>query len=89
MHVINKRGNWLGFSVDNENIRGYKYGNEFHARASVNYDKSDALFLKAGLESVFTERDTHQYGEPELERGGKWIYFVPGFGLRFSKDFIL
>ena len=26
-----------------ENIRGYKYGNEFHARISVNYDKTDAL----------------------------------------------
>ena len=29
-----------------ENIRGYKYGNEFHSRISVNYDKSDALFIR-------------------------------------------
>ena len=46
-----------------ENVRGYKYGNEFHGRISVNYDKSDALFIKAGLETVLTKRDTHQYGE--------------------------
>ena len=72
-----------------ENIRGYKYGNEFHSRISVNYDKSDALFIKAGLETVFTERDTHQYGEPESQRGGKWAYGVPGFGIRFLNNFIL
>jgi len=72
-----------------ENIVGYKYGNEFHSRLSVNYDRSDALFLKAGLESVFTVRDTHQYGEPEIERGGHWVYLVPGFGVRFAKNFIL
>ena len=35
-----------------ENIRGYKYGNEFHTRISVNYDKSDALFFKAGLDCL-------------------------------------
>ena len=72
-----------------ENIRGYKYGNEFHSRISVNYDKSDALFIKAGLETVLTERDTHQYGEPENQRGGKWAYAVPGFGIRFLNNFIL
>ena len=72
-----------------ENVVGYKYGNEFHTRLSVNYDKSDALFLKAGLENVFTVRDTYQYGEPEIERGGHWVYFVPGFGVRFSNNFIL
>ena len=72
-----------------ENIRGYKYGNEFHGRISVNYDKSDALFIKAGLETVLTKRDTHQYGEPESQRGGKWAYVVPGFGIRFSNNFIL
>jgi len=72
-----------------ENISGYKYGNEFHSRISVNYDKSDALFIKAGLETVFTERDTHQYGEPESQRGGKWAYAVPGFGIRFLNNFIL
>ena len=43
----------------------------------------------AGLESIFTERDTHQYGEPEIERGGKWMYFVPGLGVRLSDRFIL
>ena len=72
-----------------ENISGYKYGNEFHGRISVNYDKSDALFVKAGLETVFTERDTHQYGEPESQRGGKWAYAVPGLGIRFLDNFIL
>ena len=72
-----------------ENIRGYKYGNEFHSRISVNYDKSDALFIKAGLETVFTKRDTHQYGEPESQRGGKWAYAVSGFGVRFLNNFIL
>ena len=35
-----------------ENVVGYKYGNEFHGRLSVNYDQSDALFLKSGLEFV-------------------------------------
>ena len=72
-----------------ENVVGYKYGNEFHYRISANYDKSDAFFLKAGLESVLTERDTHQYGEPEIERGGVWTYFVSGFGVRFANNFIL
>ena len=72
-----------------ENVVGYKYGNEFHSRISVNYDRSDALFLKAGLENVFTVRDMHQYGEPEIERGGHWVYFVPGFGVRFNNNFIL
>ena len=67
----------------------YTYGNEFHTRLSVNYDQSDAFFLKGGLESVCTVRDTHQYGEPEIERGGQWIYFVPGFGVRFANNFIL
>ena len=72
-----------------ENVRGYRYGNEFHGRISVNYDRSDALFIKAGLETVLTKRDTHQYGEPESQRGGKWAYAVPGFGIRFSNNFIL
>ena len=72
-----------------ENVVGYKYGNEFHYRISANYDKSDAFFLKAGLESVITARDTHQYGEPEIERGGVWTYFVSGFGVRFANNFIL
>ena len=72
-----------------ENVSGYKYGNEFHSRISVNYDKSDALFIKAGLETVFTKRDTHQYGEPESQRGGKWVYAVPGLGIRFLNNFIL
>ena len=72
-----------------ENVVGYKYGNEFHGRLSVNYDQSDALFLKSGLEFVYTARDSHQYGEPEIERGGKWGYFVPGFGVRFANNFIL
>ena len=72
-----------------DNVVGYKYGNEFHNRISVNYDKSDALFFKVGIESVFTQRDTHQYGEPEIERGGQWVYLVSGFGVRFSNDFIL
>ena len=72
-----------------ENVRGYKYGNEFHGRISVNYDKSDALFIKGGLETVVTKRDTHQYGEPESQRGGEWAYLVSGFGIRFSNNFIL
>lgn len=72
-----------------ENVRGYRYGNEFHGRISVNYDKSDALFIKAGLETVLTKRDTHQYGEPESQRGGKWAYAVPGLGIRFKNNFIL
>ena len=72
-----------------ENVVGYKYGNEFHSRFSINYDKSDALFIKMGMEAIYTARDTHQYGEPEIERGGKWVYLVPGFGLRFAKNFIL
>ena len=72
-----------------ENIRGYRYGNEFHGRFSVNYDKSDMLFFKAGLETVITKRDTHQYGEPEDQRGGKWAYLVSGFGIRFSNNLIL
>jgi len=72
-----------------ENVRGYRYGNEFHGRISVNYDRSDALFIKAGLETVLTKRDTHQYGEPESQRGGKWAYAVPGFGIRFKNNFIL
>ena len=72
-----------------ENVVGYKYGNEFHYRLSANYDQSDAFFLKAGLESVLTARDTHQYGEPEIERGGVWTYLVTGFGVRFANNFIL
>ena len=72
-----------------ENVRGYRYGNEFHGRISVNYDKSDALFIKGGLETVVTKRDTHQYGEPESQRGGEWAYLVSGFGIRFSNNFIL
>ena len=72
-----------------ENVRGYKYGNEFHGRFSINYDKSDAFFLKAGLETVLTERDTHQYGQPEDQRGGEWVYGVPGLGIRFSENLIL
>ena len=72
-----------------ENIRGYKYGDEFHGRISLNYDKSDAFFLKGGIETVVTGRDTHQYGEPEIERGGEWAYMVPGFGMRFKNNFIL
>ena len=73
-----------------QNIRGYKYGNEFHGRISVNYDKSDVLFLKTGLEVVLTQRDTHQYGDiGDDQRGGNWVYFVPGFGIRFSNKFIL
>ena len=72
-----------------ENVVGYKYGNEFHYRLSANYDQSDAFFLKAGLESVLTARDTHQYGEPEIERGGVWTYLVTGFGVRFANNFII
>jgi hypothetical protein len=72
-----------------ENVRGYRYGNEFHGRISVNYDKSDALFIKGGLETVVTKRDTHQYGEPESQRGGEWAYLVSGFGIMFSNNFIL
>ena len=73
-----------------ENIRGYKYGNEFHGRFSINYDQSDALFLKSGIETVLTQRDTHQYeNEGEDQRGGKWAYLVPGFGIRFSNNLIL
>ena len=73
-----------------ENIRGYKYGNEFHGRVSVNYDKSDVFFLKSGLETVYTQRDTYQYGQvAEDQRGGEWVYLVPGFGIRFSNNLIL
>jgi len=72
-----------------ENIRGYMYGNEFHGRLSVNYDQSDVFFLKTGFETVLTERDTHQYGQPEDQRGGEWAYAVPGFGIRFSNNLIL
>jgi len=72
-----------------ENVRGYRYGNEFHSRISVNYDKSDLLFIKAGLETVITKRDTHQYGEFESQRGGEWAYLIPGFGIRFKNNFIL
>ena len=72
-----------------ENIRGYKYGNEFHGRISINYDISNALFIKTGLETVLTKRDTHQYGEPESQRGGEWAYLVSGFAIRFSNNFIL
>ena len=73
-----------------QNIRGYKYGNEFHSRISVNYDQSDAIFLKSGMETVYTQRDTHQYeNEGEDQRGGKWVYLVTGFGIRFSNNLIL
>jgi len=72
-----------------ENVRGYRYGNEFHGRFSINYDQSDQIFIKTGLETVITERDTHQYGQPEDQRGGEWLYGVPGFGIRFSKNLIL
>ena len=82
-------GNFFTRLSAHENIVGYKYGNEFHTRVSINYDKTDNLFLKLGLESVFTERDTHQYGEPEIERGGFWLYAVPGFGIRFSTKILL
>ena len=73
-----------------QNIRGYKYGNEFHGRISVNYDQSDAIFFKSGMETVYTQRDTHQYeNEGEDQRGGKWVYLVSGFGIRFSNNLIL
>ena len=65
-----------------ENIYGYKYGNEFHLSGGVNYSTSELLFLKNRLNYIYTDRDTYQFGEPAQSRGGQSIYYTPGIGIR-------
>ncbi len=72
------------------NIYGYEYGDEYHYSAGLNYDHSDALFFKAKIEYIYTFRDTDEYGmRIKRERGGRWLYAVPGFGLRLSANLML
>ena len=68
-----------------ENIYGYKYGLETHANMGVNYDLSDLIFLRSHVNVINTSRDRYQYGELDFSRGGLWVYFVPGLGIRVSE----
>ena len=34
---------------------------------------------------INTSRDRYQYGELDFSRGGLWVYFVPGLGIRVSE----
>ncbi|MFQ6607359.1 MAG: transporter [Fidelibacterota bacterium] len=68
-----------------ENIYGYQYGAESHVNLGVNYDLSDLIFLRGNLNGIFTSRDKYQYGEPEFSRGGRWLYFIPGLGIRLTR----
>ena len=73
-----------------ENIYGYKYGNEIQTSMGMNYDLSDKLFLSSSIELIYTLRDTDQYGyRVKRERGGKWLYWTPGVSLRIRRDFVL
>jgi len=82
--------NFITRISSDENIYGYKYGNEYHSTFSANYDLTDFIFLQSSIEFIYTERDTDQYGHRiKRERGGKWLYWTPGISLRLTPDFIL
>ncbi|NOZ08887.1 MAG: transporter [FCB group bacterium] len=83
-------GNMISKISSGPNIYGYEYGNEYHYSLGLSYDRSDILFLQAKLDYIYTFRDTDEYGmRVKRERGGRWLYAVPGFGLRVHPELIL
>ena len=91
---INKKwlftSNFISRISMGSNIYGYQFGDEFHYSSSISYDKNDYLFLHNKLEYIYTMRDTDQYGTRiKRERGGRWLYIVPGFGVRLGGNMIL
>lgn len=64
-----------------ENIYGYKYGNELHSIAAVDYHGGDLFYAGLSLNHLLTTRDTYQYGKITRERGGKWLYVAPRVGV--------
>lgn len=72
-----------------ENIYGYKYGNEYHLSAGVNYNSTNMFFLKNRLNFIYTQRDTYQYGDPAQSRGGKSVYYTPGIGIRAPNGMVV
>ncbi len=78
-------GNIITRISSGDNIYGYKYGNEMQTSFGINYDYSDKILLQSSFEFIYTMRDTDQYGfRVKRERGGKWLYWTPGMGIRLS-----
>lgn len=77
-------GNIFSRTPLRENIYGYKYGVETHANLGFNYDFSDLFFIRSHINFINTSRDRYQYGELDFGRGGVWLYFVPGLGIRVT-----
>ena len=72
-----------------ENIYGYKYGNEAHALANIDYIGSDYFFGGIQLYSLLSSRDRYEYGKIARDRGGKSIFFSAKMGIKLTDEFDL
>lgn len=80
-------GSFITRQTSDQNIYGYRYGDEYHSSIGINFDKSDILFFESSIEFIYTKRDVDQYGfRLKRERGGKWVYFTPGLGIRLRNN---
>ena len=72
-----------------ENIYGYKYGNELHGLANVDFIGSDYFFGGIQLYYLLSTRDTYEYGKIARDRGGESIYISAKLGIKLTDDFDL
>lgn len=79
----------LGRISTRENIYGYKYGNEFNATLSIDFQGWQVFFVGVQGRYAYTTRDHYEYGKISSSRGGTWITGGPHLGVRFSTNFDL
>lgn len=70
-----------------ENIYGYRYGNELNVVSELHYNQNELWFAGIQGHYLLTTRDSYQYGKIARERGGKWLYINPKFGIKLTEEF--
>ncbi|MFQ6604683.1 MAG: hypothetical protein ACE5D8_03915 [Fidelibacterota bacterium] len=69
-----------------ENIYGYQFGNELNGLLEGNFVAADDWYGGLQLHYLFTTRDRYEYGKIARDRGGRWLFVAPRFGIHITDE---
>jgi len=69
----------------NENIYGYRYGNELHTLINIDYFENYIIYGGIQLSHLLTTRDYYEYGKITRDRGGQSVYSAGKLGIKLTE----
>ena len=70
----------------NENIYGYRYGNELHTLINLDYFENHIIYGGIQFSYLLTTRDYYEYGKITRDRGGESVYSSGKLGIKLTDN---